>query len=71
MPTTKEQLAQKLFDIKQEYSNKQFLNPETARREMADKEALAIADFVIGRQTEVTGTSISGGAVTGTGIIKA
>lgn len=70
MPLTKKQLANKLFAIRQEYSNKQNIDPETARREMALKEAQAINDFVIGRTTNVTGTSVSGGAVTGTGTIK-
>ncbi|CAA0144719.1 conserved hypothetical protein [Tenacibaculum maritimum] len=70
MPITKTQLADKLFQIRQEYSNRPDLNPETARREMADKEAQAINDFVIGRLTTVTGTSATGGAVTGTGTIQ-
>ncbi|CAA0153060.1 hypothetical protein [Tenacibaculum maritimum] len=70
MPLTKQQLANKLFEIRQEYSNKPNIDPETARREMAEKEAEAISDFVIGRTTRVTGTSVSGGAVTGTGKIE-
>lgn len=70
MPLTKQQLADKLFEIREEYSNDSSVNPETARRQMADKEAQAINDFIIDRVTEVTGTSASGGAVTGTGKIK-
>ncbi|MEQ3500595.1 hypothetical protein ABMY20_12630 [Tenacibaculum sp. SSH1-16] len=63
-------LAQRLQSIKDEYSNNPNINPAVARREMSEKEAQAIADFVIGRETTVTGTSQSGGTVTGTGVIK-
>ncbi|MCT4698086.1 hypothetical protein [Tenacibaculum haliotis] len=70
MPLTKQQLADKLFQIREEYSNDSNVDPAAARREMADKEAQAINDFIIDRVTEVTGTSVSGGAVTGAGKIK-
>lgn len=70
MATTQEELAQELFQIKQEFSNKPDLDPEACRREMAEKEAEAFANFVIGRTTTVSGSSVSGGAVTGTGTIQ-
>jgi hypothetical protein len=70
MAITEKQLANKLFEIRQNYSNNSKIDPEQARREIALQEAKAINDFVIGRQTKVTGTSVSGGAVTATGIIK-
>ena len=70
MAYTEQQLADKLFEIKEFYSNDSTVDPETARREMSNKEAKAIADYVIGRTTNVTGTSATGGAVTGTGIIE-
>lgn len=70
MPITVTQLADKLFKIREEYSNKPKMNPETARKEMAVKEAQAFNDFVIGRTTDVKGSSASGGPVTAVGIIK-
>ncbi|WP_233901099.1 hypothetical protein [Tenacibaculum piscium] len=70
MPSTQKQLADKLFEIREEYSNNPTIKPEVARKEMALKEAKAINDFVIGRTTTVTGASATGGPITGTGIIK-
>jgi hypothetical protein len=46
------------------------VNPAEARQRMADKIAQAVALFVIGRITLVTGTSATGGPITGTGIIQ-
>ena len=46
------------------------VTPEQARRRFAKKQAAAIAQFVIGRTTTVVGTSVTGGAVTGTGVIN-
>lgn len=46
------------------------VNPAEARERMADRLAQAIALFVIGRQTIVTGTSATGGPITGVGIIQ-
>lgn len=46
------------------------VNPAEARERMADSLAQAIALFVIGRQTIVTGTSATGGPITGVGIIQ-
>lgn len=46
------------------------VDPDYARQKQAEMIAAAVAQFVIGRETVVTGTSVSGGAVTGTGIIQ-
>lgn len=66
---TKAQLAEK---IKQAFDDDSDVNvnPSEARKRQADKIADAVSAFVIGRETIVTGTSATGGAVTGTGIIK-
>ncbi|QKX04890.1 hypothetical protein HN014_08150 [Aquimarina sp. TRL1] len=45
------------------------VSPEEARRRFAKKQAAAIAQFVVGRTTTVTGVSSDGATVTGTGII--
>ncbi|MDQ8012046.1 MAG: hypothetical protein REI96_06340 [Flavobacterium nitrogenifigens] len=66
---TKEQLAQKIEQAFNEDSDTQ-VNPADARKRQAQKIADAVSLFVIGRETTVTGTSATGGAVTGTGIIK-
>ncbi|SHH75240.1 hypothetical protein [Flavobacterium johnsoniae] len=66
---TKAQLAQKIKEAFDADSDVQ-VNPSEARKRQADKIADAISLFVIGRETIVTGTSATGGAVTGTGIIK-
>ena len=70
MPITKEQLSQGLQDIRNQFNDDKDISIEDARVAIADQEAQLISDFVIGRETEVTGTSASGGAVTGTGIIQ-
>lgn len=46
------------------------VDPALARKKQAEMIAAAVAQFVIGRETVVTGMSVSGGAVTGTGIIQ-
>ncbi|PKP26195.1 MAG: hypothetical protein CVU03_05010 [Bacteroidetes bacterium HGW-Bacteroidetes-2] len=46
------------------------IDPAVARQQQANAIAAAVAQFVIGRQTLVTGTSASGGPVTGTGVIQ-
>jgi len=46
------------------------VNPAEARQRIAQKQAQAIAQFVQGRNTIVTGTSSDGATVTGTGIIQ-
>ena len=46
------------------------VNPAEARQRLADKIAQAVALFVVGRTTTVTGTSVSGGAITGIGTIQ-
>lgn len=66
---TKEELQQGLEDLYEFWSNKTEINPKDARAKIAEGQAKLIADFVIGRQTTVTGTA-SGGAVNATGIIQ-
>lgn len=66
---TKAELAalfEKAFDDESDV----VVSPEQARKRQANKMADAIFSFVIGRETTVTGTSATGGPVTGTGIIK-
>lgn len=70
MPITKEQLSARLQAIRNQFSDDPNINIVDARRIIADEEADAINDFVIGRTTTVTGTSATGGAVTGTGTIQ-
>lgn len=69
MAITKEQLSQGLQDIRNQFNDKIDIDIVAARKTIADQEAQLISDFVVGRKTTVniTGTSISGGAVTGTG----
>ena len=69
MPITKEQLSQGLQDIRNQFNDDPDINIEAARIAIADQEAQLISDFVIGRSTNVNivGTSVSGGAVTGSG----
>lgn len=58
-------LIQEAFDMYSEVE----CDPATARTQQALKIASAISQFVIGRTATVTGTSVSGGAVTGTATI--
>ena len=67
---TKAQLSQRLQDIRNQFNDKTDINIIDARKIIADEEADAINDFVVGRLTTITGTSVSGGAVTGTGTIQ-
>lgn len=67
---TKAQLSQRLQDIRNQFNDNSDINIIDARKIIADEEADAINDFVIGRTTTVTGTSVTGGAVTGTGTIQ-
>lgn len=46
------------------------VSPKEARQKQAEMIAIAVAQFVIGRHTVVTGTSATGGPVTGTGVIQ-
>lgn len=46
------------------------VSPEAARKRFAEKQAAAFAQFVIGRNTTVTGVSSDGATVTGTGIVN-
>lgn len=58
-------LIQEAFDM---FSQVQC-DPAEARELQAKKIANAISQFVIGRTATVTGTSVSGGTVTGTATI--
>lgn len=64
-----QQLADELEDIFNDESDAQ-VNPAQARRRQAERIAKAVKKYVVGRETVVTGTSASGGPVTGTGIIQ-
>ena len=67
---TKAQLSARLQAIRNQFNDTVGVDIIDARKKIADEEADAINDFVIGRLTTVTGTSASGGAVTGTGTIQ-
>lgn len=67
---TQQQLAAKIKEAMELNSDDPEVNIEEARKHLADEIAEGVAQFVIGRQTTVTGTSATGGAVTGTGTIK-
>lgn len=67
---TKAQLSARLQAIRNQYNDVVDIDIIDARKKIADEEADAINDFVIGRTTSVAGTSVSGGAVTGTGTIE-
>lgn len=66
---TEQQLAvllEEAYDVESDSE----VNPAEARQRIAQKQAAAVAQFVQGRQTVVTGTSSDGATVTGTGIIQ-
>lgn len=67
---TKEQLSQRLQDIRNQFNDNPAINILDARKMISDQEADAINDFIVGRTTTVSGTSATGGAVTGTGTIQ-
>lgn len=66
---TKQELAQLIKKSFDDDSDKQ-VSPQEARERQANKIADAIEKFVVGRETTVTGSSATGGPVTGTGIIQ-
>lgn len=69
MAITEQQLAtllQEAFD----FDSDKEVNPAEARKRLAEKIASGVAKYIVGRTTTVTGSSATGGAVTGTGIIK-
>jgi|GEM_PF-1365340 len=59
-------LLQKAFDSQSDV----VVDPKQARKKLADDIASAIEKYVVMRETVVTGTSATGGAVTGKGIIQ-
>lgn len=70
MPITEAQLSARIHAIRNYFNNDPNVDVVAARQAIANEEADAINDFVIGRTTNVTGTSATGGAVTGTGTIQ-
>lgn len=71
MPISKAQLSAKIKAAMEFNSDDPEVDIPQARQHFADELADAIEQFTVGRETTVTGTSATGGAVTGTGIIKA
>lgn len=67
---TEAQLAAGLEQLYDQYSNDPNIDPATARKQFALGQASLIAQFVQGRETDVTGVTSDGKTVTGTGIIK-
>ncbi|RWX03358.1 hypothetical protein [Flavobacterium cerinum] len=61
---------QKILTLINGQSDDPNVDPATARQEFAKDMAKIVHDAIVGRQTVVTGTSASGGPVTGTGIIQ-
>lgn len=70
MPFTEPQLSEAIKTAMDARSNDETTDPAEARQHFADALAAAIFGAMIGRTTVVTGTSATGGAVTGTGIIQ-
>ena len=70
VPITRAQLIQGILDLMDGQSNDPEVDPAEARQQFAEGLGNLIADFTVGRETIVTGTSASGGPVTGTGIIQ-
>lgn len=69
MPITVNKLEQRILSILEDNSQVE-LDPVQARRKFAKEFAEAIEAYVVTRTTRVIGTSVSGGAVNGTGIIE-
>lgn len=69
MPITEQQLAKVIQDAF-DFDSDRDVNPAEARQRLAEKIAAGVAEYVVGRTTTVTGSSATGGPVTGTGIIK-
>lgn len=70
MEITVDQLAQ-AFKASYDAASLPGVDPASARATIAQAQAIAIAAFVVGRTTDVTGVTVSGVALTGTGIILA
>lgn len=70
MAISESQLATKIKTALDYHSDDPNVDIEAARQQLANDLAAAVAEYVVGRQTTVTGTSATGGAVTGTGTIK-
>jgi hypothetical protein len=68
---SEEQLADKIEAAMDLFSDEPEINIAEARKHLAKEIAEGVKMFVVGRETTVTGTSATGGPVTGTGVIKA
>lgn len=69
MPITKAILKQRIKTAYDAESDVEVL-PEEARDRVAQEIADAVEAYVVGRQTQVTGTTADGVALTGTGTIN-
>lgn len=69
MAITKDVLELMIKDAFDEASDV-TIEPSVAREQIAQKLANAIEAYIVGRTTIVTGTSATGGPVTGTGVIQ-
>lgn len=69
MPITKQELAAKFTEALNNQSETE-VNPAQARIQIGNDLADAVEAYVVGRQTQVTGSSQSGGPVIGTGVIQ-
>lgn len=66
---TEQELADRIEQVFNDTSDV-AIDPAEGRRLQAEGIAKAIVDFTVGRETIVSGTSQTGGAVTGQGIIQ-
>ncbi|PCI11863.1 MAG: hypothetical protein COB73_00730 [Flavobacteriaceae bacterium] len=60
-------LIEQAYDVQ---SNNPDITPSEARKQIAEDIADAIELYVVSRTTVVTGSSVSGGAVTAIGVIE-
>lgn len=67
MPSTKQEMIN-AFENALDFEADKVVNPAEARRRIAEKLGNAVNDFVIGRQTQITG--VQPGAGTAVGIIQ-
>lgn len=65
---TEAELADGLESLYDQWSNDENIDPEAARRSLAEGQANLIAQFVQGRTTQVTG--VQNGSGTAQGIIQ-
>ena len=70
MPINEAQLASLITAALNYESDNPNIDPAQARVRIGEKFAAAVSEFTIGRETQVTGTSQSGGNIYGTGVIQ-